>query len=209
MMYRHYEITTLRQWASIAILSLPSMVIAQERLGAGLPMPNASDIGWRVEYSSVVLGDGSHLNEYRALANDTFSGNAQLVVAFYPRFNCAPNATLQFPDGVVDNIPADDSLLNVVVGSEHVVWPVTMDSIDGVVMLSNASDSANQQALWELLDESSRASVLLDVEVKLQFSLLGSRASIADAHERCMTHQPQEWTPVINQVSADQDDWER
>ena len=160
---------------------------------------------WSGTLEQLELPDKSVLSEY---TSQTFAGGtpgASLRVAFVPRFDCVSIFSVVIPQSTLEALPDSQSFSIVLqVDDTQMEYPFLRDDDDESVTFSYNSDHQGQEQLRTLLDDSSRATILIsspaelevgDAEAESQaipvyFSLLGSRLSMNNEQTACTRHQP-------------------
>jgi len=173
-------------FAGIAVLVSPICVGAESN---GIHTNN-----WTVERAAWTLSDSSELTEYRASTDAASQPDAVLQVGFHPRFDCAPALSVSFPSEAVGEPPAEGSLLEIELDGQPLVWPVVVDAVAGRLIIAFHGDVAAARGVVRSLDVSNQLTVrLARGNVVAEFSLLGSRVSVAEARSQCTGHRPVDW----------------
>ncbi len=176
--------------------------------GASLTFQN-----WNEAVQQTTLPDKSTLTEYVASTRSPSTDGAELHVSFMPRFGCTPLISILLPVEVVnESIVLDGFVISVDEG----VWefPVLADTDGSIVRFSMNAVSASHQELRQKFDFASKATVtwqstgatahgtaevtathsVASIESSndepADYSLLGSRAAVKAAEDRCNSHEP-------------------
>lgn len=165
------------------------------------PIDVASVRDWHGSTREHTLPDGSTMTVYASASTSLDSGAARLEVGFSPRFECAPWIRFVLSTPLTDPLDAAldtaslsaDAPVSVRIDGTALDWPIAVDR------------QGDERLVWLLADRQARTTARLSLDagtslglalgngVSLNFSLLGSRKSLAATQALCRAHEPVAW----------------
>jgi len=147
--------------------------------------------GWQSFSRVEQLTDGSTLTEYVVRSRAVADAPAQLNVSFSPRFDCEPMIGFVL-DSELASVREDDASLSVRIDGIGIDWPdrAVPSSADDTVGTWLYADRQVRRAVRLRIDIGDSLRVQLNPEQSIDFSLLGSRASVRAAEAACRGHEP-------------------
>lgn len=151
---------------------------------------------WQVLARDSRLADASTLTEYSAETTALGQSAVFLRVGFIPRFDCATLITVQLgplPRSEDASGPSDDAVRSTLdwrfdgVSEEHVSL---IDEDSEFLSIYVAGDETERNALRLNIDASNSLTISDSAAMQIEFSLRGSRRSIAAAEQQCRQHEP-------------------